>query len=94
MNVAACLFRIDQLKHGRYATIAMKYPVSFRNLLFRLLCVFTLLLITILEIGPVPISGLGLMFVVLFRPRWFYNLVQTIYHKQCSKTVGNLENYE
>ncbi len=59
----------------------MKYPASFRNLVFRLLCLFALLLITILEVGPVPISGLGLMWVVLFRPRWFYNLVQKIYHK-------------
>lgn len=65
----------------------MKYPVSFRNLLLRLLCLFALLLITILEIGPVPISGLGLMFVVLFRPRWFYNLVQKIYHQNTTSSV-------
>jgi len=59
----------------------MNCPVSFRNLLLRLLCLFALLLITILEVGPVLISGIGLMFVVSFRPRWFYNLVQKIYHK-------------
>ncbi|MEI7840271.1 MAG: hypothetical protein WCJ11_07210 [Methylococcaceae bacterium] len=59
----------------------MKYPTSFHNLVFRLLCLFGLLLITILEVGPVPISGLALMWVVLFRPKWFYNLVQQIYHK-------------
>lgn len=46
----------------------------------RMLCVFVLLLITVLEIGPVPITGLLLIWVVLFRPRWFYNLVMKIYH--------------
>jgi hypothetical protein len=59
----------------------MKYLAPFRNLVLRLLCLFVLLLITILEVGPVPISGLVLMWVVLFRPQWFYNLVQKIYHK-------------
>ena len=42
----------------------------------RILCVLILIVITILEIGPVPISGLLLMWVVLFRPQWFYDLVQ------------------
>ena len=59
----------------------MKYPAPFHNLVFRLLCLFALLLITILEVGPVPISGLALMWVVLFRPQCFYNLVQKIYHQ-------------
>ncbi len=45
----------------------------------RLICVLVLLLITVLEIGPIPITGLLLIWVVLFRPRWFYNLVMKIY---------------
>jgi hypothetical protein len=48
----------------------------------RILCVLLLIVITILEIGPVPISGILLMWVVLFRPQWFYDLVQKIYRKQ------------
>jgi hypothetical protein len=48
----------------------------------RILCFFILLIITIIEIGPVPITGLLLMWVILFRPVWFYNLVQKIYGKQ------------
>ena len=47
----------------------------------RIFCLFVLLLITILEIGPMPITGLLLMWVVVFRPAWFYNLVQKIYGK-------------
>ncbi len=38
-----------------------------------------LLLLTILEIGPIPISGLLLLYVVIFRPRWFYTLILKIY---------------
>ena len=48
----------------------------------RLLCILILLVITIIEIGPVPISGLLLIWVVLFRPIWFYELVLKIYGKK------------
>jgi hypothetical protein len=48
----------------------------------RFICLLVLLLITILEIGPVPITGLLLIWVVLFRPLWFYELVKEIYNKQ------------
>ncbi|NOT86523.1 MAG: hypothetical protein HOP02_17455 [Methylococcaceae bacterium] len=47
----------------------------------RILCLLVLIVITILEIGPLPISGLILIWVVLFRPDWFYDLVQKIYDK-------------
>lgn len=48
----------------------------------RILCVFVLLVITILEIGPIPITGLFLIWIVLFRPLWFYRLVLKIYEKK------------
>jgi hypothetical protein len=48
----------------------------------RVLCLLVLIIVTILEIGPIPISGLLLIWVVLFRPMWFYDLVQKIYGKQ------------
>lgn len=41
-----------------------------------------LVLVTILEIGPFPITGLLLMWVLLFRPAWFYDLVQKVYGKK------------
>ncbi|CAG1772239.1 hypothetical protein BAC3_02434 [uncultured bacterium] len=47
----------------------------------RWLCLLILILITLLEIGPFPISGVLLIWVVLFRPQWFYDLVQDIYKK-------------
>jgi len=45
----------------------------------RILCLIVLIVVTILEIGPIPISGLLLIWVVLFRPAWFYELVVRIY---------------
>lgn len=47
----------------------------------RIICLLILIVVTILEIGPVPISGLLLIWVVLFRPQWFYDLIQKIYGK-------------
>lgn len=57
----------------------MKPRTSFRNYLFRMMCLLVLLVITIFEVGPVPISGLALILVVLFRPEWFYRFIQKIY---------------
>ncbi len=45
----------------------------------RILCFIALALITIAEIGPVPITGVMLMYIVIFRPLWFYKLVLKIY---------------
>jgi hypothetical protein len=48
----------------------------------RIFCFLLLAIITILEIGPIPITGILLMWVVLFRPLWFYELVLKIYDKR------------
>jgi len=45
----------------------------------RILILLILLIITALEIGPIPITGILLIFIVLFRPQWFYDLVLKIY---------------
>ena len=47
----------------------------------RFICFIILAVTTILEIGPIPIIGILLMWVVLFRPLWFYELVLKIYDK-------------
>ena len=51
----------------------------------RILCLLALIIIVILEIGPIPITGLLMMWVVVFRPLWFYNLVMAIYDKPSRK---------
>jgi hypothetical protein len=47
----------------------------------RLLCLLALTILSIVEIGPIPISPLMLIYIVLFRPAWFYDLVIKIYNK-------------
>ncbi|OYV16751.1 MAG: hypothetical protein CG439_1983 [Methylococcaceae bacterium NSP1-2] len=49
----------------------------------RLFCFIILLLVTTLNlIGPFPITELTLIWVLLFRPVWFYDLILKIYNKQ------------
>jgi hypothetical protein len=47
----------------------------------RILCIFVLIALTILEIGPIPITPIFLIYVVLFRPAWFYEWVLKLYGK-------------
>jgi len=47
----------------------------------RILFIFVLVIITIIEIGPIPITPIVLIWVGLFRPVWFYELVLKIYGK-------------
>jgi hypothetical protein len=47
----------------------------------RILCILVLLLISILEISPIPITPLLLIYIVLFRPAWFYRLILKIYNE-------------
>ncbi len=48
----------------------------------RFICVLILLVVSIIEIGPIPMSPLFLMMVVVFRPLWFYRLVLRIYGRR------------
>jgi len=45
----------------------------------RIKCFFVLLLLMIADILPIPILGLICLFILLFRPPWFKELVDTIY---------------
>jgi hypothetical protein len=47
----------------------------------RILCLLALIIISIIEIGPIPITPILLIYVVLFRPAWFYELVVKIYDR-------------
>lgn len=47
----------------------------------RIIAFFVLLTIALIEIGPVPITPFVLIWVVLFRPAWFYEWVQKIYRR-------------
>ena len=39
------------------------------------------LLLMIVDIGPIPITAALGLYVVLYRPRWFINIVDTLYHR-------------
>ncbi|SJM90773.1 conserved hypothetical protein [Crenothrix polyspora] len=45
----------------------------------RLKCAVVLIIFTVLGLGPVPITSVVGLFVVIFRPQWFKNLVDRIY---------------
>ncbi len=47
----------------------------------RIICLIVLLILSFLEIGPIPIAPLFLMWVVIFRPEWFFQLVLKIYKR-------------
>lgn len=38
-----------------------------------------ILVLTIVEIGPIPLLGLTLLYILAFRPRWFKDLIDRIY---------------
>ena len=45
----------------------------------RFLCLAGLLLLAIIEIQPVPITTLTAIYILLFRPYWFKNLIDQVY---------------
>jgi len=45
----------------------------------QLKCLLALLFLFVLDIGPIPMTaGIGL-FIIIFKPRWFIKLVDTLY---------------
>ncbi|WP_394754811.1 hypothetical protein [Crenothrix sp.] len=49
------------------------------SLITRLKCAVVLILFAILGLGPFPVTSLLGVYVVIFRPQWFKNLVARIY---------------
>lgn len=45
----------------------------------RILLIVFLTVLSIIEIGPVPITPLVLLWIVIFRPKWFYQLMLKVY---------------
>ncbi|MGR9053905.1 MAG: hypothetical protein ACU84J_14765 [Gammaproteobacteria bacterium] len=45
----------------------------------RIKCTAVLLLLFLIDIGPVPVTAMLGLFIVVFRPRWFKELVDQIY---------------
>ncbi|QWF69635.1 hypothetical protein KEF85_09620 [Methylomonas paludis] len=49
------------------------------SIFWRLKWLTALLLLTVLDISPVPVSSLLLLYVFLLRPFWFKKLIERLY---------------
>lgn len=47
----------------------------------RIKIIVTMILLTIIDIGPVPITAVIGLYVAIFRPHWFINLVDDLYNR-------------
>jgi hypothetical protein len=47
----------------------------------RIKIILSMLLLTIIDIGPVPITAVVGLYVAFFRPQWFINLVDDLYNR-------------
>jgi len=59
--------------------------ITETNQNIRILCLIILVIISFIsvnKINPIPIISIFLILVVLFRPKWFYELVLKIYNKK------------
>ena len=45
----------------------------------RIKCAFVLIILTVIGLGPFPVTSTIGLFIVIFRPKWFKNHVDNIY---------------
>lgn len=53
--------------------------MSNNGIIERIICALILLVFAILGVGPIPLTSTFGLFIVIFRPQWFKNLVNRIY---------------
>jgi hypothetical protein len=44
-------------------------------------CILVLILLTLLGLGPLPITSVVGLYIVVARPRWFWEVVRKIYEE-------------
>lgn len=74
MLVAAKPYKISEI-------LKLKSVMKTNNLAVRIKCVLVLLILMVIEISPIPIFAVIGLFIVLFRPRWFVELVDALYER-------------
>ncbi len=47
----------------------------------RIKIILTMLLLTVIDIGPVPITAFIGLYIAMFRPEWFIRLVEDLYNR-------------
>ncbi|MFZ2313813.1 MAG: hypothetical protein WAV82_14480 [Methylobacter sp.] len=55
--------------------------MNAHNLVVRIKCILSLLILMVIDIIPVPVIATIGLFIVIFRPRWFIELVDALYEK-------------
>ena len=50
-----------------------------KNIVTRIKCALVLIGLTLLGLGPMPVTSLIGLYIVVFRPQWFKQLVERIY---------------
>lgn len=50
-------------------------------MLTKIITLFVLLLLAIIDIGPIPVTNLICIYALLFRPRWLKALIDKIYQE-------------
>jgi hypothetical protein len=68
--------------------------MSHNAVLVRIKWIMVLLVTMALDILPVPVIGLILLYVVLFRPLWFKNAVLEIYDRDGRGNRDGAEDLE
>jgi hypothetical protein len=61
--------------------LKLRLVMKTNNLAVKIKCVLVLLILMVIEISPIPIFAVIGLFIVLFRPRWFVELVDVLYER-------------
>lgn len=64
-----------------YANPPPSHHLARHPFAVRLKCFLSLVTLFILDIAPVPVTASVAFVIILARPRWFYDMVETIYTK-------------
>ena len=54
-------------------------------ILIRFECLLILFIFMLIDIGPIPVTALISILIVLFRPHWFRKIVELIYYNAGSE---------
>ncbi|WP_031431718.1 hypothetical protein [Methylomicrobium agile] len=68
--------------------------MSHSTLFVRIKWIMVLLVTMVLDISPVPVIGLILLYILLFRPLWFKNAVLEIYDRSGRDNRNGADDFE
>jgi hypothetical protein len=72
--VAAKPYKISEI-------LKLRLVMKTNNLAVRIKCILALLVLMVIDIGPFPVLATIGLYIVLFRPGWFMELVDVLYER-------------